>query len=201
MTRLILIRHGITNWNKERRYCGRKDIGLSDEGRAQVKLLSGRLNAVGFDKVYCSDQKRALQTARILFKHRKIILYHGLREINFGVLEGLRHDEIMEKYASTYSEWLKDCFKNRIPKAEPMDIFKKRVEGVLRKILRSGHGKTIAIICHGGVIGIFVSSILKKRSFWSCIPSPASITIIEHGKEKIKLKKLNDIAHLKANNG
>lgn len=197
MTRLILIRHGITNWNKEKRYCGRKDIGLSSEGKSQVKLLSSRVDEIGFDKIYCSNQKRALQTAQILFKCRKIIHHRGLREIDFGVLEGLHHDEIMKKYAGIYKEWLKDCFKNRIPSAEPMDFFKKRVENTLRKIVRSGRDKTIAIICHGGVIGIFVNGILKSRNFWRCVPSPASITMVEYKKGKPRLKKFNDITHLK----
>ncbi len=200
MTRLILIRHGVTRWNKERRYCGHKDIGLSNEGKSQIKLLSNRLNAVRFDKVYCSNRKRAMQTARMLFKQTKIIPDRGLREINFGVLEGLKHEEIMQKYAGTYKKWLKDSFKNNVPKAEPMKAFKKRVENVIWNIIRCNSGKTIAVVCHGGVIGIFVNGILKNRNFWRCVPSPASITMVEYEKENPRLKKFNDTTHLKVNN-
>jgi len=199
MTRLILIRHGTTEWNSQKRYCGRKDIGLGNEGKSQVKLLSSRLNAVKFDKVYCSDRKRAVQTARMLFKQARIIPDRNLREINFGVLEGLKHEEIMEKYADTYKKWLKDSFKNNIPKAEPMNVFKKRVENALWNIIRSNSDKTIAVVCHGGVIGIFVNGILKNRNFWHCVPSPASITTVEHEKGKPRLKKFNDTTHLKVN--
>ncbi len=197
MTRLILIRHGVTEWNKEKRYCGHRDIGLSKEGKSQVKLLSNRLNALRFDKVYCSNRKRAMQTARILFKQARIIPDRGLREINFGVLEGLKHEEIMKKYAGAYREWLKDLFKNIIPKAEPMNVFKKRVENALWNITRSNSGKTIAVVCHGGVIGIFVNGILKNKNFWRCVPSPASVTTVEYEKGKPILKKFNDTAHLK----
>lgn len=197
MTRLVLIRHGVTKWNKEKRYCGHKDIGLSSEGKSQVKLLSSRLNAVGFDKVYCSDRKRAMQTARMLFKQVRIIPDRGLREINFGVLEGLKHEEIMEEYADIYKKWLKNSFKNNIPKAEPMNTFKKRVENAIWNIIQSNSNKTIAVVCHGGVIGIFVKGILKSKNFWRCIPSPASVTMLECEKGKPKLKKFNDTAHLK----
>lgn len=200
MTRLFLIRHGVTEWNREKRYCGHRDIGLSNEGKSQVKLLSNRLNAVRFDRVYCSNRKRAIQTARMLFKQARIIPDWGLREINFGVLEGLKHKEIMEKYEDTYKKWLKDSFKNSIPKAEPMNVFKKRVENALWSIIRFNSGKTIAVVCHGGVIGIFVNGILKNRNFWRCVPSPASVTIVEHEKGKARLKKLNDTTHLKVNN-
>ncbi len=200
MTRLILIRHGITEWNSQKRYCGYKDIGLSNEGKFQVKLLSGRLNAVRFDKVYCSDRKRAMQTARILFKQTRIIPDQGLQEINFGVFEGLKHEEIMKKYADTYKKWLKDSFKCNIPQAEPMNVFKKRVENTIWNIIRSNPNKTVAVVCHGGVIGIFVKGILKNKNFWRCVPSPASVTMIEHGKGKPRIKKFNDTAHLKAKN-
>jgi len=197
MTRLVLIRHGVTEWNKERRYCGYKDIGLSNEGKSQVKLLFNRLGRFRFDKVYCSNRKRAMQTARMLFKQARIIPDRGLREINFGVLEGLKHEEIMQKYADTYKKWLKDSFKKNIPKAEPMNVFKKRVENTLLNIIRSNSGKTIAVVCHGGVIGMFVNGILKSKNFWRCVPSPASVTMVEYEKGKTRLKKFNDTAHLK----
>ncbi len=200
MTRLILIRHGITEWNKEKRYCGHKDVGLSNEGRSQVKLLSVRLNTAIIDKVYCSNRKRAMQTARMLFKRTRIIPRQGLREISFGVLEGLRHEEIMEKRISVYEKWLKDPFTNNIPRAEPMNGFKKRVESALSNIVRLNPGKTIAAVCHGGVIGIFVNGIAKNRNFWRCVPSSASVTIVEYENGKPILRKFNDIAHLKVNN-
>lgn len=199
MTRLVLIRHGVTGWNSERRYCGRKDIGLSDEGRSQVKRLSSRLSLFRFDVIYCSNRKRAMQTARLLFKQKKIIPDRALREINFGVFEGLKHEEIIQRYADIYKKWLKDSFENDIPGAEPMNVFKDRVESALSNIIRSNSGRTVAVVCHGGVIGIFVKGLLRSRSFWSCVPSPASVTIVECGKGKPRLKKFNDTAHLKVN--
>ncbi|MFH1507550.1 MAG: histidine phosphatase family protein [Candidatus Omnitrophota bacterium] len=200
MTRLVLIRHGASEWNRDRRYCGHRDIGLSNEGKSQVKLLSNRLNAVKFDKIYCSDRKRAIQSARILFKQARIISKQDLREISFGVLEGLEHEEIMEKCADTYKKWLKDPFKNNIPNAEPMNIFKKRVENAMWNITRCNSGKTIAVVCHGGVIGIFVKGISKSKNFWRCVPSPASITMVEYKEDKPILKKFNDRVHLKVKN-
>jgi broad specificity phosphatase PhoE len=121
-----------------------------------------------------------------------------LREINFGVFEGLKHEVIMKRYADIYREWINDAFKNNIPQAEPMGLFKNRVEKTLRNIVQSNRGKTIAIVCHGGVIGVFVSGILKGRDFWRCVPSPASVTMVEHGKGKPRLRIFNDTAHLKA---
>lgn len=192
-----MIRHGVTRWNKEKRYCGSEDIGLSSEGRFQVRLLSGKLGEIGFDKIYCSSSKRARQSARILFKDARIISNRSLREIGFGILEGMGHKEIMQKHADIYKKWLKDPFKNNLPGAEPMNLFKKRVENALSDIVRSNSGKTTAVVCHGGVIGVFVNGISKRRNFWRCVPSPASVTIVECGKGRPMLRKFNDTTHLK----
>ncbi len=211
-TKLVFIRHGITAWNKQKRYCGSKDIGLSNQGKAQIVKLRKSFSLenhkkISFDRIYCSDRKRALQTCSILFgsgfgnrkpNHglaagRDFIKVKGLREIDFGALEGLRHDEILEKYPQVYKEWLVDPYKGRIPEAEPMRVFKKRVQGAIKKILQANRGKTIAIVCHGGVIGIFVSSILKSRNFWSFVPSAASVTVVEHKNNKLSIKQFNQI--------
>lgn len=187
-TKLILIRHGITEWNKEGRYCGCKDVSLSSQGKASVAKLSKSLKKISFERIYCSDRKRALETKAILFGRSDFTKIKGLREMNFGVLEGLKHGEIMEKYPEVYKNWLADPYKVRIPNAEPMQVFKKRVCGAIKKILRLNRGKTIAVVCHGGVIGIFVSSILKNRNFWSYVPGAASITIVEYKNNKFKIR-------------
>ena len=191
-TKLILIRHGITEWNKQGRYCGYKDVSLSRKGKAQIVKLRKSIKNITFDKVYCSDRKRALQTRTILFERSSFTKVKDLREINFGVFEGLKHDEIMEKYPKVYKEWLIDPYKGRIPNAESIQVFKKRVRSAIDKILRFNRGKTIAVVCHGGVIGIFVSSILKSRDFWSYVPSSASVTIVEYKNNKYKLDKFNN---------
>ena len=196
MTRLVLIRHGVTMWNKEGRYCGRKDINLSPQGRAQAKKLGRRLKSIRFDKIYSSDRKRARQTGRIVFGGADICAVRELAEIDFGALEELRHEEIMKKYADSYKKWLKDPYKNNIPEAEPMNAFKKRVTSALKRIVRLNPDKTVAVVCHGGVIGVFVNSVLKVSNFWRYIPSSASITIVEHARGKAKLRKFNDTKHL-----
>lgn len=197
-TRLVLIRHGRTLWNKERRYCGCRDIGLSKEGKAQAVKLRQSLGDLSFDKIYCSNKKRALQTRQILFGRDEFSRVNSLREINFGVLEGLRHEEIMDKYSEVYEKWLTDPYKTRIPKAETIQVFKKRVLGAIKKICRANSGKTIAAVCHGGVIGVFVGNIMKKdKNFWRYVPASASVTVVEYKDKKFKLNKFNDQKHLR----
>lgn len=196
ITRLILIRHGTTVWNQEKRYCGCRDVGLSVEGRLQAKKLRRKLKGIKFDCILASDRQRALQTARIIFKGRAIIKVRGLREINFGVLEGLRHKEILRIYGAAYVKWLKSPFRNHIPKAEELGDFKKRVQRAISGIIDKNSGKTVAVVCHGGTIGVLVSGILKTKDFWRYVPKATSVTVLEYAKGRVSLIKFNDTDHL-----
>jgi broad specificity phosphatase PhoE len=195
-TRIFLIRHGVTNWNKKKRYCGRLNVSISREGKEQSVKLRNRIHDVCFDKVYCSVKKRALETCRIIFGESKFTKVTALKEINFGVLEGMRYPEIMHKYGLVYENWINDPHRHRLPKSEPIMVFKKRVVTAINKIVRDNAGKTVAVVCHGGVIGVLMSSFKKSRDFWRYVPKAASITIIEYKKGKPRIKKFNDIKHL-----
>lgn len=191
VTRLVLVRHGITRWNKEKRYCGYKDVPLCCQGRLQAARLRSILKGMTVDRVYSSHKKRALQTARIIFDATRLTRVRGLREISFGVMEGLRHKEIMKKYASAYAKWLADPFRHHMPKAEAMGAFKKRVDRGMRAIVSANPGRTVAVVCHGGTISVFISGILKKRDFWRYIPSAGSISIVEYNNGKPRVKQFN----------
>ena len=195
-TKLVLIRHGITSWNKQKRYCGLRDVSLSHEGKLQAQQLRERLKPLRFDKVYVSDRKRAIQTAQIIFKGTRLIKMPGLKELNFGVLEGLRYQEIMKKYPDVYDRWLKNPFKNNIPKAEDLVSFKKRVARAIQRIVSRNAGNNVAIVCHGGVISIFVATLLKSNNFWKHIPTATSMTIVEYKNNVPTIKLFNCSKHL-----
>jgi phosphoserine phosphatase len=197
-TRLILIRHGVTDWNAQKKYCGYKDVPLNAEGRAQARMLRKRLSGIQIDVIYTSDLKRAIETAKIALGTRKMTRVKGLREINFGVLEGLSHDEIMEKYPIPYTKWLKDPFKKHsIPGMESMPAFTKRIAKAIKEIIASNRGKTIAVFCHGGTISVFFTGILKKREFWRFVPKSTSVSIVEYRNNKPRIKLFNCTKHLR----
>ncbi|MDO8488640.1 MAG: histidine phosphatase family protein [Candidatus Omnitrophota bacterium] len=195
-TKLILIRHGQTSWNSKKRYSGSIDIALNTQGRKQAKKLAKLLNDKEIHNVYSSDRLRALQTARIIFKHSEIEIIPGLREIHFGRFEGLTHKEIMVKYPNVYKKWLHNPFAITIPEGEALVDFQKRVVTTFEKIVSSNKNKTAAIVCHGGTISIFISHIRKTKKFWEQIPSSASLSIIEYKNNKANICLLNDTSHL-----
>ena len=196
-TKLILIRHGQTAWNRHKKYCGAKDIGLDATGKAQAKKLCRVLKLQQVHKIYASSKKRALQTARLAFGAADIERVADLREIHFGVFEGLNHAQIMQKYPLAYKKWLHNPFSITIPEGESLTDFKSRIVGAIKKIASLNKNKTVAVVCHGGAISIFLNHILKSRKFWQHIPSSASISVIEYRSGKPRVKLFNDTAHLK----
>jgi len=195
-TRLILIRHGQTDWNLKRKYSGFVNVRLNQTGKKQAQKLGGRLKDGKFDKIYSSDRKRALETARIVFKSRKIEVVPDLRELHFGIFEGLTYKVIMKKHPEIYKRWLDDPYSVTIPKGEALKDFKKRIVAAFKKIISLNNGKCVAAVCHGGVISIFINYISGSEEFWKQIPGAASLSIIEciNGRKKIKL--FNDVKHL-----
>ena len=196
-TKLILIRHGETDFNRKKRYSGFKDIPLNSKGKRQAGKLHKRLKDDEVHKVYASDRSRAMQSARIVFKDRLIESLAGLREIHFGIFEGLTYKEIMKKYPVVYKKWLKDPFRVKIPGGESLIDLRIRVVRELKNIMAKNKNKTVAVVCHGGPISIFVNHILRSKDFWKYIPKSASLSIIEHKNGKSKIRSLNDTLHLK----
>ena len=196
-TRLILVRHGQTEWNLKKRYSGFLDVALNKTGKLQAKRLMGILKEEKIDKIYASDRKRAIQTARIIFKKERIEKIPELREVHFGVFEGLTYKEIMAKHPVIYKKWLRDPFSVKIPKGEHLLDFKKRIVAALQRIVKLNKDKTVAVFTHGGAISIFMDHLLKSGKFWEQVPHSASVTIFEFKGKKPKIKLFNGVSHLK----
>ena len=183
--RLLLIRHGKTSYNIKKRYCGSTDIGLSRIGRLESEKLREKLKGLKIDKIYCSDLKRSVQTARLIFKGRKLklIKVKKLREINFGAWEGKTYDHLIKKHP-VYKRWLRDPFKIDIPSGESMKHFVARVKMALKDIVKKNRLKTIAIVSHFGTMRVILNGALKlkRRDFWSIKLNPETIYILESCK-------------------
>jgi alpha-ribazole phosphatase len=183
-TRVILIRHGETDWNFQRRYLSFSDIDINATGRKQISSAQANLEGESVEKVYASDRKRALTSAGLLFKGLNIEASMDLREMDFGMFEGLRYEDIKEKYKDIYDAWILDPRKTTIPDGEAFAAFESRVMNKLRLITQDNLGTTVAVVTHGGVIRLILSNVLKASKFWDVkMVKPASVTIIEGNKD------------------
>src|SRR5687767_11701387 len=98
MTRVILVRHGATEWNRGHKFQGHQDVPLADLGRQQAERIAARLQREHVNFAFCSDLQRARQTAEIVTTASDVPLRvtAGLREMSFGAWEGLTAKEVEE---------------------------------------------------------------------------------------------------------
>lgn len=199
LTRVILIRHGQTEYNRTRRYCGSSDPFLNAKGRSQARRLAARLRQVAVDRVYASDLRRAVQTARIIFGDRPVAKRRELREIDFGVFEGLTYGRIMARYGAVYQRWLADPFGTRVPSGESgRDLFV-RATKELERIVRRERGGTVALVAHQGAIGALMCHILGygPGHFWSVDQDSCGLTVIDFMDGMAPhIVCMNDVRHL-----
>ena len=197
-TKVILIRHGETDWSYQKRYCGFTDIDLNEKGRQQARELLKRLSKEKIHKVYSSDMKRTLQFAEIVFKDVPVKEMVNLREMNFGIFEGLIYKDIMEKYPQIYGKWLERPLDIAIPQGESLNSMARRVRKALRRILSHNRNKIVAVFTHAGPIRVILCDILKVdlKEIWQIEQELASISIIEFVEGRGKVHLLNDISYL-----
>lgn len=197
-TKVILIRHGETDWSYQKKYCGFSDIDLNEKGRQQARELHKRLNKEKINEVYSSDMKRTLQFAEIVFKDVPIKEMVGLRELNFGIFEGLTYQDLMKKYPQTYGKWLEKPLNIAVPQGESLHSMAQRVRKALRRIVSHNSNKTVAVFTHGGPIKVIACDILKLglQGIWKIEEELASISIIEFIEGRGKIHVLNDISYL-----
>jgi len=197
-TKLILIRHGETEWSYQKRYCGFTDIDLNEKGRWQARKLYQRLCGEKIHKVYSSDMKRTVQFAMTVFKDMAPEELLHLREMSFGIFEGLTYGDIMEKYPQVYGRWLENPLHIIIPQGESLHSLARRVRKAVRRILSQNSNSTVAVFTHAGPIRVIICDVLELdlREIRQIEQDLAGISIIEYVQGSGKIHLLNDISYL-----
>lgn len=210
MLDLLLIRHGETDWNVDKRLQGHIDIGLNAEGRRQAEALGQALRQEPLDAIYASDLQRARDTAQAVatLQGRQVQIEPDLRERCYGGFEGLQHHEIEQRYPQDYAAWKARELDARYPAgeriAETMREFSARAVGAVTRLIQAqpassgGSARKIAIVTHGGVLECIYrwarqSGLAQARDFDIF---NASINRLQWDGERLHLQQWADIAHL-----
>ncbi|MFJ6199690.1 histidine phosphatase family protein [Micromonospora sp. NPDC092111] len=151
MTRLVVWRHGNTDWNAASRVQGQTDVSLNDLGREQARAAAPLLAALRPDAVVASDLSRAADTAAALAQLTGLPVRTDprLRERHFGQWQGLALTEAAERFPAEYARWRAG---DPDPGAgiEPLDDLGKRVGEALLAAAELADGGTVVIATHGG---------------------------------------------------
>jgi len=195
--RLLLVRHGQSVWNAERRFQGATDVALSDLGRAQAEALGRALGGYRVAAAYVSPFRRAVETAELALAGTGVPLIplEDLRELSLGAWEGSTVDEVRSQEGDPYLAWLrapKDC---PPPGGEPLDAVLARVERAVARITAAHpDGDDVLVVAHGGVISVYACHLLGAsfNDLWRLRIDNASLTVARPPR----IVSLNDTTHL-----
>lgn len=197
-----MVRHGQTDHNKGLKLQGVTDIELNETGLIQAVSVAKRIAEYSIQKIYSSDYKRAIQTAKKIEKYTgaEVIVNPSLREIDMGEWEGADWDRIKRLHPEYYSEWSKHIIDMPYPGGESGGDVLKRIDTFITELVNS-HYKNVAIVTHGGVIKVFLSSLLgmgQEKRFRLDIDN-CSISLVTYNRsiEEFQIHCINDTSHLK----
>lgn len=157
-TTMIIVRHAEAVGNRIREFHGWTDEGITDRGKLQAQQVAERLKDTPIDVIYSSVLKRTRETAEHIAKVKGLPINtrEDLKEINGGLWEGMRWDDLIAKYPKEYDLWENKPHLHQMPEGENMREFQQRVVNAVRDILRMEQGKNVCIVTHGTVIRALV---------------------------------------------
>jgi probable phosphoglycerate mutase len=201
-THLIVIRHGETAWNRERRLQGQLDIPLNETGQAQARALAEALAGEPIDAVYSSDLGRAMQTASPLAEALglKVRSEPRLRERSYGTLQGKTYAEVAEQLPEDFARWQARVPDYAPPQGESLAQFHDRAVEIALSLSRRHPGERIALVAHGGVLDC-----LYREATGMTLEAPrqhellnASINRLRSDSHHLTLAQWGDVTHLEA---
>ncbi len=195
--RLILVRHGRINCDVAGAYIGKTDIPLSVEGLDQAEAVAKRLQAMQWDRWFCSPMKRCQDMLEALKPTHPGFTLEDLKEIDFGDWEGKTFDDIAASWPQLVDQWAGFAPGFRFPEGDAPSAFFNRVGIVVEQLLRD-EAENLLVITHGGVIRFMLCRLLglpmQQHLIFSI--SPASITTVDIHEGRGRLLHLNDTCHL-----
>jgi 2,3-bisphosphoglycerate-dependent phosphoglycerate mutase len=157
-TNVLLIRHGQSKGNAERRFGGHTATPLSTRGQKQADATARTLKSESLTAIYSSDLARAIETARPLSEMTGLPINGtvAFRERGVGVMEGLTFEEAAQQHPEQYAALLKRDFEHVLTGGESYRQLLDRAGEKLDEIIAQNHGGKIAVFSHTGTICILV---------------------------------------------
>ncbi len=205
MTKIYLVRHGQTEWNKDLTFRGRKDVPLNEQGRKEASAIAETLKDKGIKAIYTSPLARSVETAGPLAEHLEleIITLQGFIDLNFGDWEGLSFSEVRKRYSDQYEAWENRPESVRFPSGETLDEARERAFSAFNSIIDKNPEKTLLAIPHRIINKLILCAVLglSNSHFWKIKQDTGCINLIEHGEGGFVLSLMNDTCHLRGLKG
>jgi probable phosphoglycerate mutase len=207
--RLLLVRHGETEWNRVARFQGGIDVPLNENGRKQAQQAAEFLKDVPIDFAVSSPMLRPKETAELILKNHpniKLELQEKLKEINHGLWEGKLESEIKQEYADLLHQWQTAPETVQMPEGENLQQVWDRAIACWEAIIAAAgvsdtELKTGLVVAHDAINKVILCHVLglSPASIWSIKQGNGAVTVIDypHGLEKPPiLQAMNITTHL-----
>ena len=199
--RLILVRHGESEWNRTGRYQGQEDAPLSGLGLQQAQALANRLRNEKIDAIYASPLQRARKTAEAISQfhpNTPFVEDRALFEIHHGAWQGLLASEVRERYPDLLEEWRTYPTRCQMPGGESFSNILKRTLNFRERVCSQHSEGSVLISTHDVVIKILIADALgmhmdRINRIWV---TNASISVVEYTDELPFLVSLSEACHL-----
>ena len=200
-TRLLLVRHAETQWNREGRYQGQQDSLVTPEGLAQAEAIAGRLRALRVDALYTSDLGRCITTARYIERSTGVAMKVDarLRERHHGIFEGLTKAEVKQSYPDVYRQYKAPDGANYIlPGGESRLQVLERACAVMQDVADRHPHEQVVVVGHTGFLYIYLSHLLGvppdvRNTF---VIRNCSLSVLSVAGVRWRLETLGDVCHL-----
>ncbi|MEG3840987.1 histidine phosphatase family protein [Microcoleus sp. herbarium14] len=201
--RLLLVRHGETDWNRAGKFQGQIDVPLNDNGREQSRRAAEFLKDVKLDFAISSSMLRPKETAEIILKYHsglQLELRDELREISHGLWEGKFESEIEESYPGLLGEWKISPETVQMPEGENLEQVWTRAIAAWREIVQSVSGTGI-VVAHDAINKAILCHLfgLEPEHFWKFKQGNGAVSVIDypHGPDGLPvLQAMNVTTHL-----
>jgi broad specificity phosphatase PhoE len=200
MTRILLARHGETDWNRDGRWQGHTDKPLNPVGLAQAAALGTYVAELDVDALYSSDLARARQTAAAIEQATGLAAVEDsdLREVDVGEWAGHNRAEAKARDPAWYQRWVDGAVEGYRGGETYVQLHERSVRA-FRRVVAASDGRTAVIVCHGGNIRAIVSEIvgIGADERWRVgNAANCSLTAIERDRGRLRLVTFNETGHL-----
>lgn len=195
-----IVRHGQTNWNILGKTQGHGNSDLTKKGEQQAKCLAKALKEYNIDYIYSSDLGRAVQTANIIDEQIGvgIIKTSALREMGFGVWEGLLVDQIKKEHSYTYEIWRNQPHLVNIEGGETLDLIKDRLDEFIKTLNEKYSNKNILLVSHSVTVRVLLLAFLNSgmENIYRIKQDNTALNIVEYRDYGPVIIKMNDTNHI-----
>ena len=203
--RLFAVRHGETEFARERRFAGARDVPLTSRGRRQCEAVARALAGAFVGAVYASPLGRARDSAALIAAPHKldVRVEAAFREMAFGEWEGLTRTDVALRFPAEFEAWRATPHAVQPPGGERLDAVAARVAAGLAVLCDEHGGQTVVVVSHAIVTRLIVLAALGlgPDRLWSVDASPAGITEIEYQDNWVTVHRMNTLIHLDALDG